>query len=177
MDRKTISAADASVLETRDEDHFFDRKALRSSGRTIQKIAVAFANADGGEFAVGVSDDEEEPNPTQRWNGAGKVEDFNPHVQAISEIKPPLAAEYSILDTPDRTGLVLLVRVEKSSDVHQTADGTVYVRRGAQSLPIKDQQRILDLSPRHFRMALSQLDRQTTDRLADHGQMMQYRGG
>jgi hypothetical protein len=34
-----------------------------------------------------------------------------------------------------------------------------------------------DLPPRHFRMALSQLDRQSTDRLADHGQMMQYRGG
>ena len=52
----------------------------------------------------------------QRW------EDFNPHVQAISEIKPALAAEYSILEAPDRTGLVLLVRIEKSSEVHQTGD-------------------------------------------------------
>ncbi len=48
-------------------------------------------------------------------------------------------------DAPDRHGLVLLVRVEKSSDVHQTADGTVYVRKGAQSLAVKDQQRVLEL--------------------------------
>jgi ATP-dependent DNA helicase RecG len=40
---------------------------------------------------------------------------------------------------------VLQARVEKSSEVHQTSDGTVYVRKGAQSLPIKDQQLILDL--------------------------------
>lgn len=33
-----------------------------------------------------------------------------------------------------------------------------------------------DLSPRHVRMALSQINRQTADRLADHSQMMQYCG-
>jgi len=145
MNRKTLSAADAAVMVTRDEDHFFDRKALLASGKTIQKIAVALANGDGGEFVIGIADDEDEPRPSERWKGAAKVEDFNPHVQAMSEIKPSLAAEYSILDAPDRTGLVLLIRVEKSPEVHQTADGTVYVRKGAQSLPLKDPQRILEL--------------------------------
>jgi ATP-dependent DNA helicase RecG len=145
MIRKTLSANDAAIMVTRDEDHFFDRKALSAGGKTIQKIAVALANSDGGEFAVGIADDEEEPNADERWKGAAKVEDFNSHVQAMSEIRPPLAAEYWILDTTDRVGLVLLVRVEKSSEVHQTADGTVYVRKGAQSLPVKDQQRILEL--------------------------------
>lgn len=145
MTRKTLSANDAAVMVTRDEDHFFDRKALAASGKTLQKIAVALANADGGDFAVGIADDQEEPVPDKRWKGAAKVEDFNGHLQAISEIKPALAAEYSILDAPGRQGLVLLVRVEKTSDVHQTADGSVYVRKGAQSLPLKDQQRILEL--------------------------------
>jgi ATP-dependent DNA helicase RecG len=145
MNRKTLSDVDAALMTTRDEDHFFDRKALGASGKTVQKIAVALANADGGEFAIGIADDEDEPNPAKRWDGAIKPEDFNSHVQAISEIKPQLTAEYSILDSPVRSGLVLLVRVEKSSEVHQTADGSVYVRKGAQSLPLKDQQRILEL--------------------------------
>jgi ATP-dependent DNA helicase RecG len=145
MNRKTLTSSDAALLETRDEDHFFDRKALLSSGKTVQKIGVAFANADGGEFVVGIADDEDEPTPSKRWQGASKVEDFNAYVQALSEIKPPLPAEYSVLDADSRTGLVLLVRVEKSSEVHQTADGSVYVRKGAQSLPLKDQQRILEL--------------------------------
>jgi ATP-dependent DNA helicase RecG len=145
MTRKTLSPNDAAVMTTRDEDHFFDRKGLDASGKTLQKVAVALANADGGEFAVGIADDEEEPVPGNRWRGATKVEDFNGHLQAISEVKPALAAEYSILDAPGCDGLVLLVRVEKSSDVHQTADGSVYVRKGAQSLPLRDQQRILEL--------------------------------
>jgi ATP-dependent DNA helicase RecG len=94
---------------------------------------------------VGIADDEDEPAPSKRWQGASKVEDFNVYVQALSEVKPPLPAEYSVLEAHSRTGLVLLVRVEKSSEVHQTADGSVYVRKGAQSLPLKDQQRILEL--------------------------------
>jgi ATP-dependent DNA helicase RecG len=145
VNRKSITEQDAVLFTSRDEDHFFDRKALACGGKTVQKIAVALANADGGEFVISIADDEEEPVVDNRWHGAGKVEDFNPHLQALSEVKPTLAIEYSILDAPSRNGLVLLARVEKSAEVHQTADGTVYVRKGAQSLPIKDQQRILDL--------------------------------
>ena len=140
-----MSAGDAAAMVTRDEDHFFDRKALGASGRTVQKVAVALANADGGEVAIGIADDGDEPIPDNRWRGAAKVEDFNGHLQAISEIRPPLAAEYSLLEAPSRSGIVLLVRVDKRSDVHQTADGSVYVRKGAQSLPLKDPQRILEL--------------------------------
>ncbi len=72
------------------------------SEETIQKIAVALANADGGEFMVGIADDDDEPDSAERWKGASKDEEFNPHVQAISEIRPPLAAEYCVLDGPDR---------------------------------------------------------------------------
>lgn len=145
MNRKTLTDGDAAILVTRDEDHFFDRKALMVSGRAVQKLAVAFANSDGGEFVVGVADDQEEPMPDKRWNGAARVEDFNGHIQALSEVTPPLPSEFSILDSPGRSGLVLLVTIEKSAEVHQTADGTVYVRKGAQSIPLKEHQRILEL--------------------------------
>src|SRR5690606_1474635 len=127
--KKSLSADDALTLVSRDEDHFFDRKALVVSGKKVQKIAVALANSDGGEFAIGIADNDEETNPAKRWKGAAKVEDFNPHVQAISEINPPLTAEYSILDSPEHEGLVMLVRVEKSSGVHQTSDSSVYIRK------------------------------------------------
>lgn len=145
MNQKTLEQKDAELLVTRHEDHFFDRKALRASGRTVQKIAVALANADGGEFVIGIADDEEEPQMDRRWQGAAKVEDFNPHIQALTEVNPALTAEYTVLVAPNQPGLALSVRVEKSSAVHQTADGTVYVRKGAQSLPVRDPQRIMEL--------------------------------
>jgi hypothetical protein len=53
MTRRTLDEKDASLFEVREEDHFFDRKALNSSGRTVQKIAVAFANADAESSSSG----------------------------------------------------------------------------------------------------------------------------
>src|SRR5215469_3636573 len=116
MNRKTITDNDVASLLTRDEDHFFDRKALMASGKTLQKIAVAFANSDGGEFVVGIADTAEEPTPEKRWNGAAKTEDFNGHLQALTEVKPALQMESSILEAPGRNGLVLMVRIEKSAE-------------------------------------------------------------
>lgn len=145
MLQKQISDADALILSTREEDHFFDRKALAVSGRAIQKIAVAFANSDGGEFVIGIADDEQESVVQARWQGAEKIEDFNGHIQALSDVTPTLTVEYAFLHAAGRNGLVLLCRVEKSSEVHQTADQTVYVRKGAQSLPLKNPQQIAEL--------------------------------
>lgn len=145
MNRKTLTDKDIIHILTRDEDHFFDRKAMECSGRNVQKIAVAFANSDGGEFIVGIADADEEPAADNRWKGATRAEDFNAHLQALNEITPPLPTEVTILEAPKQDGLVMLVRVEKSSRVHRTADDTVYIRKGAQSLPIKEHDRIMEL--------------------------------
>jgi ATP-dependent DNA helicase RecG len=106
-------------------------------------MTVAFANSDGGEFVVGIAGVDEEVVADNRWKGASKIEDFNGHLRALSEIKPSAPTDFTIFDAPGKPGLVLLVRIEKSSEVHQTSDGTVFIRKGAQSLPLKDQQQIL----------------------------------
>lgn len=180
MRRKLLTEKDVEVLITRDEDHFFDRKALTTGGKSIQKIAVALANADGGEFVVGIADEADEPIPANRWNGADKVEDFNPHIQALSEIKPSLSnAEFSVLECPGCKGIVLLVRVEKSSEVHQTADGTVYIRKGAQSLPLKEHERILELK---FAKGAASFEDQilsnaATEEVSDSGELRTFLAG
>jgi len=145
MTTKTISVEDARNYATRAEDHIFDKKSADASGKTVQKIAVALANADGGEFVVGISDDREEPDPEKRWKGRESVEAFNPILQALFEISPTLAMEPIFLHSSEYLGYVLLVRIEKSMVVHHTADNTVYVRVGAQSLPLRDPQRIMEL--------------------------------
>jgi len=121
-------------------------KRQRYLEKKVQKIGVAFANADGGEFVIGIADDEDERNSDQRWKGSEKIEDLNNHLQALFELKPSLDLRYEILKCEGKPGLVLRVLIEKSSDVHQTADGTVYQRYGAQSLPIKDPQKISELA-------------------------------
>ncbi len=66
MHTRTISVEEALDLSIREESHFYDRKASAVSGKKVQKIGVAFANADGGEFVIGIADDEDERNPPER---------------------------------------------------------------------------------------------------------------
>jgi len=124
----------------------FDKKSAAISGRGVQKIAVAFANADGGEFLIGVADDNDEPEPKKRWQGVASIEALNSHLQALFTVEPALDVRYEFLKQQDTKGYVLRVTIEKSSEVHKTSGQTVYQRHGAQSLPIKDPQQIAQLS-------------------------------
>ncbi len=146
MKTRIITEAEAVEISKREESHFFDRKAVEIKGKKVQKIAVAFSNADGGEFVVGIADDKDEPDPKKRWQGASKIEDLNSHLQAIFEVTPSLDLRYEILKCENKPGYVLRIQVEKSSEVHKISDGTVYQRHGAQSLPISDHNKIMELS-------------------------------
>ncbi|RWX47433.1 ATP-dependent DNA helicase RecG [Candidatus Electrothrix aarhusensis] len=146
MNIKTIEQTEADDLSSREESHFFDRKSFLIKGAKVQKIAVAFANADGGEVIIGIADEKEESDPAKRWKGAPRIEDLNSHLQAVFEVTPSLDLKYEILKCESKPGYTLRILVEKSSEVHKTTDGTVYQRHGAQSLPIKDPQRITQLS-------------------------------
>ncbi|WP_372523089.1 ATP-binding protein [Sulfuricaulis sp.] len=146
MNTREITAEEAIVLMSREESHFFDKKAAAVSGKAIQKIAVAFANADGGEFLIGVADEGDIPQVEDRWQGLENIEALNSHLQALFEVQPNLDLRYEFLKHQNKPGYVLRVNVEKGSEVHKTADETVYQRYGAQSLPIKDPQQIAQLS-------------------------------
>jgi len=146
MRTREIAEDEALAISSREESHFFDRKACGISGKKVQKISVAFANADGGEFVIGIADDKDVPDPNMRWNGFATLEDMNAILQSVFDIIPSLDIRYEILNCSTKPGHVLRVTIEKSSEVHKTADGTVYQRYGAQSLPIKDPQKITELS-------------------------------
>lgn len=146
MKIKEITLAEANELSQRREDHFFDRKALAIKGAKVQKIAVALANADGGEFIIGIADDGDEADVEKRWQGGQDIEDFNSHLQALSEINPTLDFSCLFLQCKDKSGFAMLVRVEKSASVLSTADNSVYQRLGAQSVKLTEKQKIIELN-------------------------------
>lgn len=141
-----IDNDDALKLLSREEGHFFDHKAFGIDGRSIQKVAVAFANADGGEIVVGIKDAKEESDLKKRWAGVESPEDFNGLLQALFEIHPTLSVTYDALFAEGYDGYLLRIAIDKSSEVHKTRQEKVYVRYGAQSLPVTDPQKILGLS-------------------------------
>lgn len=146
MKEKTVNETDKLSLASKQESHFFDRKAKEIDGKKIQKIAVAFANSDGGDFVIGIKDDKDENIPEKRWAGADDKEYFNKVFQNILEIKPTIPYTPTFLYDPISETYTLIITVEKSEKVHTTADNTVYIRISAQSIPLKEPRLIQELS-------------------------------
>ena len=72
-----ISKEEARKIIEQEENHFYDFKAKEVSGSKVQKIAVAFANADGGEFVIGIKDYKDESDTDKRWDGMSTIEEYN----------------------------------------------------------------------------------------------------
>lgn len=146
MKTKKISRIDFENIAQKSEGHFFDIKSRDIDGRGIQKITVAFANADGGEFVIGVKDKKNALGVMERWDGFTDIEAMSGALQAIFEIKPSAEVNYEFLTCEDAEGYLFRVTVEKSAEVLATGDGRVILRHGAQSLSIKDPARIQELA-------------------------------
>ncbi|MHC3425365.1 ATP-binding protein [Streptomyces sp. DT18] len=147
MEERTISGKDALEIIGKQESHFWDFKSATSGGRNIQEVACALANAEGGEFIVGV-EDEKHASGIDRWRGFGNIEEANwVHQNLVSEVDPPIPydLEYLWINRNLKRGVCCLVTVQKSGDVHKTAKGEVFRRRGAQSNRLTGSQ-ITDLS-------------------------------
>ena len=131
-------AAKALVLAT-EESHTADLKAIEIAPGKLTNTLSAFANAEGGELFIGV--DEDRANGVRTWRGFAGVEAANGHVQAL-EATFPLGqfADYQFLrsNATPSDGLVLKVSILKTPDVRRSSDGKVFVRRGAQNLPVAD---------------------------------------
>ena len=118
MEFREITKKDALHYCTREEDHFYDRKAYGLKGDKVQRIAVALANADGGEFVVGVADDKVSDDPLLRWQPVDNYEKFNEIIQNLSMPEPTIDYRCVFLRQKGISGYVLLVTIEKGLEVH-----------------------------------------------------------
>ncbi len=138
----TINESEAITFLNQEESHFFDATRKQGDGRTLQKKAVAFANADGGEIFIGIIDKRDTTAPPGifgRWDGFKEQEEANASIQNLIDIRPSLDSlyfEYYPVNVHPELGKVLKVTIQKSPKVHYTSDNKVYVRKGAQCLEI-----------------------------------------
>lgn len=117
-----------------EEGQFIDFKAKAIKPVKLSKHLSAFSNADGGELYIGI--DEEGTAKNKIWNGFIDHEAANGHIQAL-ETFFPLGEDYSytFLSNKSEKGYILLIAAGKTREIKKAADGIVYLRRGAQSLP------------------------------------------
>lgn len=135
-----ISDLEKNKLLSLDESHFSDLKAIEVSPGKLSKAIAAFANAEGGEVFIGIDD-----NP-RNWRGFENIEAANAHIQVFEELFP-LGSDfqYEFLKHDNSKGLILKVQIAKTRDLKFASDSKVYIRRGAQSLPVTDELRLQTL--------------------------------
>lgn len=137
MQNVLISENEALNLCQKVEDHFFEKKGKDALPKNIEKIAVAFANSDGGNIIIGIKNGSGEKVTTESWHGTDSPENYNSLLQALYNLAPALNMSASFLSCKGLPGYVLSIQIEKGTQLHATSDGKVYVRRGAQSLPLQ----------------------------------------
>src|ERR1035441_9835333 len=137
IDLFEINADQVQYILDLDEGHFADLKSLDIAPAKLTKAMSAFANADGGELFIGI--DEDRTTGVRSWRGFANVEAANGHLQPF-EVLFPLGQDfqYEFLKAAGCPGLVLKATITKTLSVKRATDGTVYVRRGAASLPVGD---------------------------------------
>src|SRR5579864_3564267 len=130
-----ISRAERDKILALRESHFCDLKAIPIKPAKLTRAIAALSNAEGGELYIGIEENKE--TRANIWAGFNVPEDANGHLQAFESLFPlGDGYSYAFLRSVTDTGLVLKIDISKSREVKAASDGKVFVRRGAQNLPV-----------------------------------------
>jgi ATP-dependent DNA helicase RecG len=148
MDLREISEDEAETILSFEEGHFLDLKGKGISAAKISQSVSAFCNTAGGEIFVGIS---ETPvlaggGRKRAWEGFASLEDANGMIQGIEQLQP-LGNFYRAQFLSCRTypGYVLHLLIQKTREIVVATNGTAYVRRGAQRLPVQGEEALARL--------------------------------
>lgn len=141
IDTLTISKSEVAKLLAQHESHFCDLKAIEIAPGKLTRSVAAFSNAEGGELFIGIDEDYE--NKTRTWRGFADQEAANGHIQTM-ECLFPLSSQYhyDFLVCEGLPGLVLKIQIAKTLDIKVASNQKVYIRRGAQNLPVENDERL-----------------------------------
>lgn len=139
-----ISGTERDKIMALMEGHFADVKDIRILPSKLTRTLSALSNAEGGEVYIGITEDI--TTRVRSWNGFSVPEDANSHIQVFERLFPlGDGYGYTFLKMTAEPGYVLKVEIAKSRDVKTASDGVVYIRRGAQNLPIATEEALIRL--------------------------------
>lgn len=128
-------------ITTRKEDQTFDCKSIQIEPKALAVPIVAFANADGGAIAIGVSDK------------TRKIEGVDQHTETLNELlrvpldfcNPSVPITSDLLPCIDKDGNdnhILLMYIPASSELHANQVDEAYMRVGDKSRKLSFEERI-----------------------------------
>lgn len=130
-----------SEIISHKEDQTFDCKSIQIDPKTLAIPIVAFANADGGVIAIGVSDKNR------------KIEGVDQHTEKLNELlrvpldfcNPTVSITSELLPCTDKDGNenhILLMHIPASSELHANQADEAFVRVGDKSKKLSFEERI-----------------------------------
>ena len=128
-------------IQTRKEDQTFDCKSIQIEPKALAIPIVAFANADGGVIAIGVSDK------------SRNIEGVNQHVDKLNELlrvpfdfcNPSISVTCSYVPCTDKDGnenRILLMQILASSSLHTNQADEAFMRVGDKSRKLAFDERV-----------------------------------
>jgi ATP-dependent DNA helicase RecG len=132
-----INEEQADLVTFIEEGQFSDVKSIAISPARLSHTISAFANTDGGDVYIGISEQLLGGNVKKReWAGFPDVEAANGHMQAFEKFFPlGRDFQYEFLRCARRSGLVLHAQVNRTAGIVKATNGIAYIRRAAQNIP------------------------------------------
>ena len=166
-------------ISTRKEDQTFDCKSIQIDPKALAVPIVAFANADGGVIAIGVSDK------------TRKIEGINQHTDKLNELlrvpfdfcNPSVPVTCSYLPCTDKDGnenRILLMEIPASSNLHTNQADEAFMRVGDKSrkLTFDEQVQLMyDKGERYYEDTAvygATIDDIDMDAVADYAKLVGY---
>ena len=159
-----ITNEQAGRILTLEESHFLDLKSLDIAPAKLTRTIAALSNASGGELYVGIDEQTVDGVKRRSWRGFSDTEAANAHIQVFDQLFPlGQYFSYVFLSSSIGSGLVLQVSVNKTKEITKASNGIVYLRRGAQNLPVTTQEALARL---RLDKGISSFEAETVDAAA-----------
>ncbi len=166
-------------ITTRKEDQTFDCKSIQIEPKALAVPIVAFANADGGVIAIGVSDKNR------------KIEGIDQHTEKLNELlrvpydfcNPSVPVTCSYLPCTDKDGnenRILLMEIPASSSLHTNQADEAFMRVGDKSRKLTFDERVqlmYDKGERYYEDTAvygATIDDIDMDAVADYAKLVGY---
>jgi ATP-dependent DNA helicase RecG len=134
-----ITKAQADKVLGTVEGQFGELKAIEVEPSKLTRTLSAFSNADGGDLYIGIGEEDSPDGKVRKWRGFPNPEAANGHIQCFETFFPlGLDHQYQFLQCAEYPGLVLHIATSKMRPIKKASNGIVYLRRGAQNLPVTD---------------------------------------
>lgn len=143
---RKISKDDADRILKFEEGHFLDVKAREIAPAKLSQSISAFCNTAGGEVFIGIAESRSADIRTRTWAGFSAQEDANSILQSVEQLTPLgnfFAVEF--LSCDGYSGYLLHLICAKTRNIVKATNGTAYIRKGAQKLPLQDEESLARL--------------------------------